>query len=78
MDTDEYHSISLDEWTEESFYWLGSHQDGVAGHYARYTGTKGECVEKCLAALRPLVEKMMYRSDDYGYNLNDLTNAEKQ
>lgn len=62
-----YWAISLDEWAEESFQWLGSHQDGGAGHYAVYTGTKQEAIEKCLSALRPLVEKMLYESDDYGY-----------
>lgn len=65
--TVEYWSIFLDDWAEESFQWLGGHQDGNAGHYARFTGTKEECITKCLTALRPLIEKMMYRSDDYGY-----------
>ena len=64
-----YHAINLDEWTEEAFEHLGTHQDGPAGHYARYTGTKEECVNKCLEALRPLIERIMYQSDDYGYEL---------
>lgn len=68
---EEYHAINLDDFAEESFQWLGSHQDGRAGHYARYTGTKEECVQKCLDGLRPLIEKMMYTSDDYGCELKD-------
>lgn len=65
--TEEYWAISLDDWAEESFQHLGLHQDGRAGHYARFTGTKEECAEKCLEILRQLVEKMLYRSDDYGH-----------
>lgn len=69
LDKEEYHAINLDDWSEESFHWLESHQDGGAGHYARYTGSKEECIMKCLDALKPLLEKIMYRSDDYGYEL---------
>jgi hypothetical protein len=63
----EYYAISLDEWSEESFNRLGSKQDGGAGHYARFDGTKDECIEKATAVLKELVGEMIYRSDDYGY-----------
>jgi len=60
-------AISIDEFTDECFDWLETHDEGPAGHYARYTAdTKGKAVKKLLDSLRPLIEKMMYESDDYG------------
>ncbi len=67
--SEEYHAINIDDFVEESFHWLGSHQDGRASHYARFTGTKEECVEKCLKSLCSLIEQMIYQSDNYGYRL---------
>lgn len=64
-----YWAISLDNFSEEVFHHLERHQDGKAGHYAVYHGTKEQAIQKCLAALRPLIERMIYQSDDYGYEL---------
>jgi len=67
----EFHAVNIDDFTEDVFDWLGSHQDGGAGHFARFTGTKKECVKKLLDNLKPFVEKQMYNSDDYGYKLDE-------
>jgi len=62
----QYYAIGLDDFTDEVWVCLERGQDGGAGHYARFTGTKEECVQKCVGLLRALVEKTMYLSDDYG------------
>jgi len=69
--TEEYWAISLDDFSEEIFQWLGRYQDGGDGHYARYTGTKEECIDKCLTHIKKLLEEEIYESDDYGYDLRD-------
>ena len=60
-------AISLDNFVEEVHHHLSTHQDGVAGHYARYTAeTKDAAVERAMQAMRPLLARVMYESDDYG------------
>lgn len=65
---EQYFAISLDDLVNELHDWLGRHQDGPAGHYARFNATdKAQAVEKCMQNIRPVIERMMYESTNYGY-----------
>lgn len=63
----EYWALSLDDLAEDLHAELANDQDGVAGHYARYTGTREHCIGRIVAIMRTYVTKSIYRSGSYGY-----------
>jgi hypothetical protein len=71
VDMEEYWAIDLDNWADESHTHLSCNQDGPAGHYARYTGTKEECIQAITDTLKELVSQLIYKSNDYGYPESD-------
>ncbi len=63
-------SISLDDMSEDLFNHMGTHQDGGAGHYARYTGAdREEAKTRALNVMAAWLEENLYISDDYGHPL---------
>jgi len=59
-------AFNLDELAEEVFTALEKGQDGNAGHYARFTGSREECIEKAIKILRRVLDDAIYPSDAYG------------
>lgn len=62
----EYWSIHLDDFVSAVFDDLEGSQDGKAGHFASYAGTREEARQKIVKVLNHLVDKKMYLSDQYG------------
>ncbi len=60
-------AIDIDDFTNEVFEHLGRNQDGPASHHARFTAdSREDAIERALASLRILVDRLIYPSDDYG------------
>jgi hypothetical protein len=71
---DEWHAISLDDFIVEAFNALGRNHDSPASHYAAFHCNRKHAINRFVYNVRLIAEKMMYRSDDYGYP-EDKTDA---
>lgn len=63
----EWYAISLDDFVIEAFDALGRDHDSPASHYAAFHCGREEAIDRFVATVRRLTEKMMYKSTDYGY-----------
>ena len=65
-----HYSFDLDDLVEKIHMELATIQDGVAGHYARFTtNSPEEAVDLLLERIKPFLLTEIYESDDYGYSI---------